>query len=117
VRLWIMVVQERHIVRASQDAAVSGLGQEDHLPVQAGERRGWRVLAAEFPVNETVNSWCAARPDIRDIGGRRPGLPRPRSGQGVRPLPAGNVLVEILPCARPRVNWPSDNSGMVAALR
>jgi hypothetical protein len=44
-----MVVQERHIVRASQDAALGGLGEEDHLPVQAGERRGWRILAAEFP--------------------------------------------------------------------
>jgi hypothetical protein len=31
-----MVAQERHIVDASQDAVVSGLGEEDHLPVQAG---------------------------------------------------------------------------------
>ena len=79
MRLWIMVVQERHIVRASQDAAVSGLGEEDHLPVQAGERRGWRVLAAEFPVNETVISWCGTP---RYLGYRRP---QPRApAQAVR---------------------------------
>src|SRR2546423_261823 len=90
-----MVAQERHVVHASQDAALSGLGEEDHLPVQARERRRWQVLAAEFPGNETGDQRMRGTRRFLVCGGPQPRVPAPAVGErwgGGRPRPPVPLL-------------------------
>src|ERR1019366_205005 len=48
-----ILAQERHVVHAPQDAAVSRIGEDDLLRLQVDERAGWQALAEEFSPDET----------------------------------------------------------------